>query len=93
MRHTLQRLLLGIVLAAYPALSMADSRCVALQANALVNTCAECAEVTVRELRPSAQHDAGVFSGIVRTVRLEGNSRQSLETSGSWMIDELKVCH
>ena len=92
MRQRLKMLSIAAIFGLSPVSGFADSRCVSLQANTVVNDCGECADVTVRELLLPAQQASGPFSGITRTVRLEGKSRQVLETGGSWMISALKAC-
>jgi hypothetical protein len=75
-----------------PSFAFADSQCIALEGSSLINRCGACLEVTVHELRPPAEQTARVYSGVSRTIRLEGPGRETLQGAGSWMIGDLKEC-
>lgn len=75
-----------------PSLAFADSACISLEGSTLINQCDSCTEVTARELQPPAQRAAGLFTGVSRTVRLEGKTRATLSGGDRWAISDLSSC-
>jgi hypothetical protein len=72
--------------------AFADSLCISLEGVSLKNACANCVDVTLRELRPPKDQHMGVFSGVTRTVRLEGGRTEDLKSHGNWLIGDIAEC-
>ena len=84
--------LLPTIVILLPSFALADSRCIVLEGSTLINNCQNCAEVTVRELRPPAEQAKGLFTGLTRTVRLEAGGREALPDGERWIIGQLNAC-
>ena len=80
-----------IVTALLPSYAIADSHCITLEGSTLANGCANCADVTVRPIRPPTEQAAGLFGGDPRVVRLEAGARETLPGE-RWAIVDLAAC-
>jgi hypothetical protein len=86
------RVFILMVAVVLPSSAIADS-CITMEGFTVINECQTCMEITAHELRPRAEQAAGMFTGVIRTVRLEAGAREKLPGGEGWAISDLKACH
>jgi hypothetical protein len=85
------RVLALLAATALSSSAIADS-CVVRKGSMIVNSCLDCREVILREVRPKAEQGLGIFTGEPQSVRVEGGSRVQLPAGERLAIADLKVC-
>ena len=68
--------------------ALADT-CVRMQGSTLISECQACVELMLRQ---RAELPSELFTGDLRTVRLEAGSRETLPGSGRWAIVDFRTC-
>ncbi len=86
------RVLILMVAVVLPSSAIADT-CLTMEGSTIINGCGACMEITAHELRPRVEQAAGLFTGVIRTARLEAGAREKLPGGESWAITDLKACH
>jgi hypothetical protein len=71
--------------------ALADS-CAVIEGSMIVNSCRNCLEVTLRELRPRAEQGVEIFTGEPRSVRVEAGSRVTVQGGERYAITNLQEC-